>query len=260
LFKPILVVTGKYKVWIIIVCEGDDVFLSSANVEDDPLLRDKVEVFKDRTHAGELLAEKLLKYADKYGKTLIVAIPSGGIPVGYAVAKRLHAALDIMLVRKIPIPWEPEAGFGSVTFDGSTYLNEPLVRSLGLSEHEINECIKKAKKELEERAKKFLVERKGRLLQNVEGRAAILVDDGLASGYTMLASVASVKKREPSRIIVAVPTGSLTAIELVSPNVDKLLCLNIRSRYSFAVADAYKEWYDVSEEEAIGLLMKFRPG
>jgi predicted phosphoribosyltransferase len=260
LFKPILVVTGKYKVWIIIVCEGDDVFLFSANVEDDLLLRDKVEVFKDRAHAGELLADKLLKYADRYEKTLIVAIPSGGLPVGYAVAKRLHVALDIMLVRKIQIPWEPEAGFGSVTLDGSTYLNEPLVRRLGLSEHEINECIKKAKKGLEERAKKFPIERKGRLLQNIKGKTAILVDDGLASGYTMLASVASVKRREPRRIIVAVPTGSLTAIELVSPNVDKLLCLNIRSRYSFAVADAYKEWYDVSEEEAISLLMKFRPG
>ena len=239
-----------------IVREGDDLF--SDNVEDDPQLRNKTGVFKNRTDAGGMLANKLLGYHDKYEEMIIVAVPSGGLPIGYEAAKRLHTTIDIMLVRKIPIPWEPEAGFGSVTFDGSIYLNSPLVRNLGLSEQEINECVKKAKEGLKQRAKKLALEDEGRLLQNVRDRTAVIVDDGLASGFTMLASVASLKKRHPGKILVAVPTGSSTAIELVAPNVDRLLCLNIRSGYSFAVADAYKEWYDVSEEEAADLLMKFR--
>jgi predicted phosphoribosyltransferase len=232
--------------------------LFSDNVEDDLLLRDKMGVFKDRTDAGEMLANKLLTYSDKYGEMIIVAIPSGGLPVGYVVANRLHTTIDIMLVRKIPIPWEPEAGFGSVTFDGSIYINTPLVKDLGLSEHEINECVRKAKEGLKQRAKKLALKDKGKYLQNVRHKTAVLVDDGLASGYTMLASAVSIKKREPNKILVAVPTGSTKAIELVAPNVDRLLCLNIRSGYSFAVADAYKEWYDVSEKEAASLVMKLR--
>lgn len=229
-----------------------------ANVEDDSLLRDRVGVFKDRTDAGELLASGLLRHLDKYEKKIIVAIPSGGLPIGYAVANRLHATVDIMLVRKIPIPWEPEAGFGSVAFDGSTYLNIPLVRSLGLSNSEISECVEKAKEGLKQRAKNFRLGEEGEVLENVKDRTAIIVDDGLASGYTMLASVAAVRKRKPTQVIVAVPTGSNAAIELVAPNADKLLCLNIRSGYSIAVADAYQEWHDVSEEEATSLIMKLR--
>jgi predicted phosphoribosyltransferase len=92
----------------------------------------------------------------------------------------------------------------------------------------------------------------------VEGKTAVLVDDGLASGYTMLASAASVKKWNPKRVMVAVPTGSTTAIDLVALNVDMLLCLNMRSGHSFAVADAYQEWHDVSEEEATSLITKLR--
>jgi predicted phosphoribosyltransferase len=161
--------------------------------------------------------------------------------------------LDIILVRKIPIPWEPEAGFGSVTFDGSVLLNDELVKSLHLPKTTIDESIAMAKKGLEERVRKFSAAKGSTLLKSIEGKTVILVDDGLASGYTMLASVESIKKRKPECIIAAVPTGSLTAINLLLPEVDRLLCLNVRSGYSFAVADAYEEWYDVPEEEALRL-------
>jgi predicted phosphoribosyltransferase len=234
--------------------------LFSANVEDDPSLRNRTEVFRDRTHAGELLADKLIKYAADYGAMIVIAIPSGGVPVGYAVAERLNVALEIILVRKITIPWEPEAGYGSVTLDGSTLLNDALVGNLGLSKSEIKEGIRKAKEGLEERAKKFFTERKQELLQDTEDKTTILVDDGLASGYTMLASVQSVRKRKPRKIIVAVPTGSINAIKLVSPHVERLFCLNVRSGYSFAVADAYEEWRDISEEEAADLFAKGKRG
>lgn len=224
-----------------------------SNVEDDPKFRERVGVFKDRTNAGKLLADKLSAYTGRSESAIVVAIPSGGVPVGYAVAKQLGILLDVMLVRKIPIPWEPEAGFGSVTFDGSTFLNERLVRSLGLAKGEINKCIQAAKKGLQERTKKFLAIKKEGLLTNIPHKVVILVDDGLASGYTMLASVESIKNRKPANVIVAVPTASLMAVHLVSPNVDKLICLNLRSSPYFAVADAYENWYDVTEEEALKL-------
>lgn len=225
-----------------------------SNIEDDAKFRDRVGVFKDRTNAGKLLAGKLSAYAGRSESAIVVAIPSGGVPVGYSVAKQLRIPLDVMLVRKIPIPWEPEAGFGSVTFDGSTFLNERLVESLGLAKGEINKCIQAAKKGLQERTKKFLAIKKEGLLTGISNKVVILVDDGLASGYTMLASTESIKKRKPSKIVVAVPTASLTAVHLVSPNVDKLLCLNLRSSPYFAVADAYENWYDVPEEEALKLV------
>jgi putative phosphoribosyl transferase len=228
--------------------------LIPSNVEDDPRFRDRVGIFKDRFHAGRLLAEKLSEYAGKGKSATIVVIPSGGVPVGCAMAEQLHIPFDVMLVRKIPIPWEPEAGFGSVTFDGSTFLNERLVGKLGLSKSEINKCIQAAKAGLEERTKKFLAIKKGGLLANISHKVVILVDDGLASGYTMLASTESIKKRKPSKIIVAVPTASLTAVHLVSPSVDTLLCLNLRSSPYFAVADAYENWYDVPGEEALKLV------
>jgi putative phosphoribosyl transferase len=236
----------------------EDHGLFSDNVEEDLSLRNRIGVFRDRAHAGEMLANKLLKYASMYSGIIIVAIPSGGLPVASEVAKRLHVTLDIMLVRKIPIPWNPEAGFGSVTNDGSVYLNTSLVKALGLPEHEIEKSIEKAKEGLKQRERALLLEGHEKQLPDVKGKVVVLVDDGLASGYTMLASVASVKKREPKEIVVAVPTGSTTAIELVLPAVDRIICLNIRSGYSFAVADAYRDWYDVSDEEAVGILTKFR--
>ncbi|WXG47197.1 MAG: phosphoribosyltransferase family protein [Candidatus Atabeyarchaeum deiterrae] len=223
------------------------------NVECDPKFTDRAEIFKDRMHAGRMLAERLADFSKKQ-QSIVVAIPSGGVPVGYAIAMQLQIPLDVMLVRKIPVPWETEAGFGSVTFDGSTFLNDSLVKNLGLSNVQISESIDKAKKGLQERTQKFAAIKKEGLLTSIRGRAVILVDDGLASGYTMIASVDSIKKREARKVVVAVPTGSIDAINLVSPKVDKLLCLNVRSGYRYAVADAYKEWYDVPEEEALKLL------
>jgi predicted phosphoribosyltransferase len=227
-------------------------------VEDDPKFRDRIGVFKDRLHAGNLLAERLSKYARKAESTIVVAIPSGGVPVGFAIARQLVLTLDVILVRKTPIPWEPEAGFGSVTFDGSVFLNEPLVRNLSLTKSQIDKCIKAAEEGLQQRTRKFAAIRKGGLLSEVSGKTVLLVDDGLASGYSMLASVESIKKREPEKVIVAVPTASLTAIDLLSSRVDRLIVLNLRTSPYFAVADAYIEWHDIPEEEALKLYSDIR--
>jgi predicted phosphoribosyltransferase len=227
-------------------------------VEDDSRFRDQVRVFKDRLHAGSLLAEKLSQYANKNESTIVVAIPSGGVPVGYRVAKKLRLNFEVILVRKIPIPWEPEAGFGSITFDGSVFLNEPLVRSLNLTKSQIATCIKAAEEGLEQRTRKFAAVTKGEILSGIAGKTVLLVDDGLASGYSMLASVESIRKREAEKVIVAVPTASLTSIDLVSPKVDRLIVLNLRTSSYFAVADAYLQWRDIPEEEALKLYSEIR--
>ncbi len=216
---------------------------------EDTNLRNKNYVFRDRLHAGELLANKLKPYVNP----VILAIPSGGVPVGAAIAKKLGITMDLIIVRKIPIPDNPEAGFGSVSWDGEITINEKLVAQLHLSDEEIEAAVEKVKLELERRMEKF---RGKKPFPELKGRSVMLVDDGLASGYTMLSAVSAVRKYSPARITVAVPTASKNALELVSKHVDELVCLNVRETAMFAVADAYKEWHDLDEGEVIEILKR----
>ncbi|MEM3104389.1 MAG: phosphoribosyltransferase family protein [Candidatus Bathyarchaeia archaeon] len=216
---------------------------------EETTFRERLYVFRDRYHAGELLAEKLGEYrgTDAY----VLAIPAGGVPVGYVISKRLGLPLDVIIVRKIHIPWNQEAGFGAVTFDGIVIFNEPLLRILGLTREEVDRCIEVEKEAIEKRLK-FI--RGDRPFPDVVNRIVILVDDGIASGYTMLSAVKSVMNRRPNKIVVATPTGSESAIELLKPWVDEIVCLNVRTGPVFAVADAYEIWYDITDEEVAKIL------
>jgi len=220
-------------------------------IVEEPSFRFRRFVFRDRVHAGELLADKLRKLVG--GETVVLAVPSGGVPVGCVVAEKLHVPLNVILVRKIPIPGETEAGFGAVTLDGELTLNEQLVNSLGLTGEDVDSLAFQVRSELQRRFEAF-----GKLKSplRLRDKTVVLVDDGLASGYTMLASVKSVKKKRPRKIIVAVPTGSSHAVQLISPHVDTVVCLNIRSDLFFAVADAYRTWYDLSDEEVVEFLRR----
>lgn len=220
-------------------------------VIDEPSLRNRMHVFKDRLHAGELLAKKLSEYrgTDAY----VIGIPAGGVPVGYVIAKRLGLAFDIAITRKIHIPWNKEAGFGAITWNGTTLLNQALVDTLGLSKEEIEWCIAEEGEAIKKRLKMF---RGDNSFPDIKGKTIILIDDGLASGFTMLATIKSIKQREPKEIIVAIPTASPDALERVKPHADKVICLNIRTGPIFAVADAYKLWYDLEDEEVIDILKR----
>jgi len=220
-----------------------------AEVIEEKSLRNKTHVFRDRLEAGDRLARRLEKYKKK--ECLILAIPSGGIPVGLKISQHLELPFDLVISRKIPIPGNPEAGFGAVSFEGSLFLNEPLVRELRLTQEEIRELSIPVLEEIQHRNAIF---RGGRSFPDLRGRIVIVVDDGLASGYTMMASINFVKKRGPSRIVVAVPTAPESSIQLISAQVDELLCLNIRGGFFFAVADAYHEWHDLSEGEVMEFL------
>lgn len=228
-------------------------------------------IFKDRTEAGKILAKKLLKTADilerekesrivkeskgKAEKTkkdiIVLAIPNGGVAVGYEVSKSLNIDFDVIVCRKVQIPWNPEAGYGSVAPDGSCFLNKKLVLTLGLPDGIINQNIQKTMNQIKERMKKY---RGKKPFPELKGKIVILVDDGLASGFTMLASIEFVKKKKPKKIIVAVPTASGSAFQLVESEVDDLIALDVRYSYPFAVADAYENWYDVSDEEVLQYL------
>jgi len=223
--------------------------MSEAKVIDEPIYRNRRYVFEDRLVAGELLARKLKDHVNS--DAIVLAIPAGGVPVGYVVANKLGLRLDVMVVRKIHIPWNREAGFGAVSWDGTVIFNEPLLMQLRLSEDEVKMCIEE---EMEKIRKRLRIFRGDRSPTNLRDKTVVLVDDGLASGYTMLAAARSVKKSESKKIIVGVPTSSIIAIKLLQPHVDKIICLNIRDELIYAVADAYKFWHDLSDDEVLDFL------
>lgn len=221
----------------------------SSKLIEEKSLRSRTEVFKDRIEAGWMLAEKLEKYKGK--DVIVLSIPAGGVPVGYAIAKKLSLTMDIIVVRKLPVPSDPEAGFGAIAMDGTIILNESMVNRIGITKAQIEMIASRRLKEIQLRMEKFRGERE---FPELKKKTAILVDDGLASGYTMLAAIHSIRTHEPSGIVVAVPTASKSAIETILPNVDEMVCLNIRSGVVFAVADAYVNWYDLGDDEVVKYL------
>lgn len=185
-----------------------------------------------------------------------MAIPAGGVPVGLAVARALGCAFDMVIVRKLKIPENPEAGFGAMTLGGTVFLNEPLLQHLNLHPDQIQRESDRVAAELEERNRRF---RDSRPLPNLEGRRTIIVDDGLASGYTMQAAVYLMKKNRAREVVVAVPTAPEGTVARIQPGVDQLYCLNIREGGHFAVADAYLNWRDLSAAEVIEMTAGLPP-
>lgn len=223
-----------------------------AKVIEDRRLHNRTGVYRDRDDAGEYLTRAL----DEFRGTdaFVLAIPSGGVPVGLVVSSRLGLPFDLLIIRKIPIPGNTESGFGAVSLEGDMLLNEPMVRMLRLSPSEIEELAEPVHEELQARNRIF---REGRPWPDVRGRIVVIVDDGLASGYTMMTAARMVQRRAPTRIVVAVPTASASTIELLAPEVDLIVCPNVRTGYSFAVADAYQNWYDLDRDEVINMLKSY---
>ena len=173
------------------------------------------------------------------------------MPVALQVSKRLNIPLDLAVTRKLHIPWNREAGFGAISWDGIIVLNESLVTSLGLTKEEIARCVEEERAVIHKRLKEF---REDKPFPDLKGKVVIIVDDGLASGFSMLVTVKTIK-RKVEEVVVAVPTAPMSSIEFIKPHVDKIFCLNIRSGAFFAVADAYKVWYDLANEDVMDLLM-----
>jgi putative phosphoribosyl transferase len=220
-----------------------------ATLIENEKLRNRNRVFADRSEAGLQLAEMLRNVVDP--DSLVLAIPSGGVPVGLALARTLGLDFDLVLVRKVQIPWNTEAGFGAVNMDADLIINEHLLYLLNLSGDQVERQVKTAIASIEERNTKF---RQNKQFPDIADRAVIVVDDGLASGYTMRAAIAYVRKRNPGAINVAVPTGSADTVKMLLQEMDTLCCLNIRESYPYAVAAAYRNWHDLEDEDVIALL------
>ncbi|OCC14839.1 Phosphoribosyl transferase domain protein [Dissulfuribacter thermophilus] len=215
-------------------------------------LRDKKFVFEDREEAGKVLADMLSPfYQEKSDRVVVLAIPSGGVPVGIQIALGLSLPLDLLIVRKVPIPGNPEAGIGALTIDGGLYLNEQLISYLHLTPEDVEAQILKVKEELKERNRVF---RQGRPSPDVAEKTVILADDGLASGYTMLASVDTVRKKGAGKVVVAVPTSSEQAKVRLGELADEIYCPNFRTEHYYAVAESYRNWYDLDRNDVIRLL------
>jgi len=210
-------------------------------------------IFDNRQDAGRQLAEKLSDY--KGQPVIVLAIPNGGVPVALEVAGALEANLDLVISRKIPVPLSPEAGFGAVADDGTIILNEIAVKSIGLSRQQIEYEASKVRAEIKQRS---LLYRGNRPLVSVSGKTAIIIDDGLASGFTMMAAVQSVRRRRPKEIVVAVPTASAIALKQVERVADKVVTCVTGYMPRFAVADFYRRWYDLSDDEVVRYLNQWR--
>ena len=216
-------------------------------------LRDRRRVFRDRRHAGEVLAGMLEGCVPAGARVL--AVPAGGVPVAAAVAGRLGLPLDVAVVSKITPAWHSEVGYGAVAFDGRVEVDEALRRRLGVEEAEVAADVERTVVKVRRRVDLL---RAGRGPVASPGDAAILVDDGLASGTTMALTVLAVRAAGASPVIVAVPTGSAAAVERMAALADEVHCANVRAGRSFAVADAYERWSDVSEEEVRAILERGR--
>ncbi len=219
-------------------------------VVEDKKYHNKFGVFIDRFDAGDKLANLLLSNLNlNVDKTDLIAIPAGGVPVALPIVRKFNLRFKILLVSKILFPWTTEAGFGALSMFDDLELNEEAIRRYGLDRRTIEEQIKKTKEKIAKRLK--IVPKK--CLIGEKGEIAILVDDGLASGYTMLVAIKSAK-RFYNKTYVAVPTASSHAVELISKKCDGIFCVNLRNIYPYAVADAYLEWHDVSDNEMLKLL------
>jgi predicted phosphoribosyltransferase len=216
------------------------------NVIELAELRDRVFVFRDREHAGQTMATMLNRYEGS--RAILFAIPAGGVPVAAVMAERLRLRLEVAVVSKITMPWNTEAGYGAVAFDGSVLLNKGILARIGLTDEQIEQGRRTTLEKVQRRLRKF---RGDRPLPDLAATTAILVDDGLASGFTMLAAIEALRRIGSRDVVVAVPTASASAVGRVAPAVESLYCANIRGGVSFAVASAYELWEDVEEQDAV---------
>ena len=220
----------------------------SSKIIESSVLHNRYEIFTTRREAGKQLAS----YLEKFDIDILLAIPNGGLPVALGLSDKLPISeFNLLMIRKIQLPWSTESGFGAVTIDGQLFINQRIIDYYSIPEDDVKEKINQAKKVLEDRLKKYNVS-----TYDVQNKNVVIVDDGIASGFSMIAGVNWLYKQHAQSIIIAIPTAPLSSINTIinETKVSNIICLNIRDHFSFAVADAYKNWYDVPDKEAQEIL------
>lgn len=203
--------------------------------------------FRDRRAAGARLSLLLHEY--RHADALVLAIPAGGVPVAVEIAKALALPLHVAPVSKILFPWTTEGGFGAVAFDGSVWLDQAAVENFSITPEQVGKATADARAKIERRNARF----RGQL-PDLKGKTAILVDDGIAAGSTMRTAIAALRKRGAHKIVVAVPTGHERSVEAMRVLADEVVCADVRGGRSFAVADAYEDWHDLSDDDIEAML------
>jgi len=208
-------------------------------------------MFRDRSDAGKRLGEALSGYRKAEG-VIVLAIPRGGVEIGFEVAKALESDFDLLICRKLPYPFNPESGFGAIAEDGTIYINPRA--QIPMSEEEVLAIVRQQQEEIRRRIE---VLRGGRPLPSLEGRTVILTDDGIAMGSTMHAAVEMCRHRGAGRVIVAVPVAGPHSVREFSALADGLVVLESPPDF-YAVAQVYANWYDVSDEEVLEIMERWR--
>jgi putative phosphoribosyl transferase len=206
--------------------------------------------FENRTVAGRALGERLARM--KLADPVVLALPRGGVPVGLEVARALHAPLDLLLVRKIGVPWQPELAVGAVMDGGAPVIVvEPRVMAeTGIDRQYIEECAQQELKEIERRRAVYLAHRAP---EPVAGRTAIVVDDGIATGATMRAALRGLRQRKPARLVLAVPVAPPETIDALRAEVDDVVCL-MQPGFFGAIGYFYIDFHQLTDDEVIDLM------
>lgn len=208
-----------------------------------------MQLFHDRIDAGQRLAEKLQSYKNNPG-VIIFALPRGGVPVGYEIARALQVPLDVFLVRKLGVPGQDELAMGAIAMGGETLFNQSIIENLHVSQHEIDECIQAETAELNRRNDKY---RQGRPLPDLNDKIVLLVDDGIATGATIRVAAHAIKLLQPKKLVVVAPVAAEATLELIAQEVDEVVCLFSPAEF-YSISVWYRDFPQTSDEEVLRLL------
>ena len=213
------------------------------------LRRTPRRIFRDRRHAGRAVAEELTAYRGKDG-VLVLGLARGGVPVGWEVAAALGAELDVFLVRKLGVPQWPELAMGALASGGGMVMNDSVLSSLDISDEQVHDVIDREDGRTNARERAY---RGDRPVADPRGKTVIVVDDGIATGASMLAAVRAVRARRPDSIVVAVPVGAPVGLQLLAREADDVVCATMPSDFE-AVGQVFVDFHQVSDDEVRELL------
>jgi len=210
-------------------------------------------LFTDRHDAGTQLAQRLLHFKDAT-ETIVIALPRGGVVVGYDISLTLRLPLDVLITRKLGAPANPELAMGALAETGYQHLNEDVIRGYGVSKDQLDEEILRQKHEIDRRIQRY---REGRRLPSLKGQTVILVDDGIATGATFFASLGALLKAETAKIVAAVPVAPPRVLAKVRSLVDEIAVLH-QSEWFFGIGQFYEQFPQVDDDEVIDCLKRVR--
>jgi putative phosphoribosyl transferase len=209
----------------------------------------ELAVFQDRAEAGRVLADRLTKYAGS-PDVVVLALPRGGVPVGFQVARSLGAPLEVLSVRKLGVPGREELAMGAIAGDGTRVVNQRVVRELGIAEDKLQAVAAAEHQELERRERIY---RGQRPRPELSGKVVIVVDDGLATGATMWAAVAAIRRQRPARVVVAVPVAAASTCRKLEQAAEEVICVTTPTLF-VAVGQAYRDFGQTTDKEVRALL------